>query len=117
MTRTFDQRYPDFLVGHSTQDVYFGTLLPGFSTIEKLSWAGTFGNFHEMDIELKKTRTQLPAGIFLEFRGRMQILARMLLESSYNFMTTVLINTDADISIVSCQGFSEKKFFPSYTTR
>ena len=29
----FEQKYPDFLMGHSTQDVAVGTLLPGFSTL------------------------------------------------------------------------------------
>ena len=29
----FDQWYPDFLVGHSTEDVAVNTLLPGLSTL------------------------------------------------------------------------------------
>ena len=31
---TFDQRYPAFLVGHSTQYVAFRTLLPMLSTLD-----------------------------------------------------------------------------------
>ena len=38
----------------------------------------------------------------------MKSLARTLLESSYNFMTTLQIHTDAENSIISCQRFSEK---------
>ena len=38
----------------------------------------------------------------------MQILARMILESSYDFMRILLIHMDAEIIIMSCQGFSEK---------
>ena len=37
MVRTFDQRYSDFLVARSTQDVSVGTLLPILSTLEKWS--------------------------------------------------------------------------------
>ena len=33
----------------------------------------------------------------------------MLLESAYNFMVPLRIHMDADSSIISCQGFSEKK--------
>ena len=40
----------------------------------------------------------------------MQSLACTLLESSYNFKTTLLIITDAEINILMCQGFSEKIF-------
>ena len=35
MGSTFYQRYPDFLMVHSTRDVAVGTLLHGFSTLEK----------------------------------------------------------------------------------
>ena len=45
---TIRQRYPAFLVGHSTQDVAVGILLPGFSILDKWSWAGTFHTCHEL---------------------------------------------------------------------
>ena len=112
VARNFYQRYPAFLVGHSTRDVVVGTLLPGLSTLDKWSQAGTFGTRHELDIELKNATTQLPAEICLYLQGRMQSVARKLLESSYNFMMTLLIYTDAEISILPCQGFSEKNIPP-----
>ena len=105
MASTFDQRYPSFLVGQSTQDLAVGTLLPIFSTLEKWSRAGTFGTHHELERDLKNSRTQLPAEIRLEPRGIMQSLARTLLESSYDFTMTLLIHTDANINIMLCQGF------------
>ena len=43
---TFDHRYSDFLVGHSTLDVAVGKLLTVFSTLEKWSRAVTFGTRH-----------------------------------------------------------------------
>ena len=48
VTSTFDQRYPDFLVRHSTRDVAVIKLLPGLSTLEKWSQAGTFGTSCEL---------------------------------------------------------------------
>ena len=45
---TFEKRYPDFLVGHSTLDVAVGTLLPGLYTLDKWSQAGEFGTRHEI---------------------------------------------------------------------
>ena len=63
---TFDQQYPAFLLGHSTLDVAVGTFLQGFRTLDKCSRAGTFGNCHKLDKELKNSRTQLPAEIRLD---------------------------------------------------
>ena len=93
MASTFDQRHPAFFVGQSTRDVAVGTLLPGSSTRGKWSRAGTFGTLHELDRELKKSRTQLLAEIRLDLRGRMPSLARMLLDSSYKFTMVLLIHT------------------------
>ena len=39
----------------------------------------------------------------------MQSLACTLLESSYDFMMTLLIHTDAEVHILLCQGFLEKQ--------
>ena len=63
---TFDQRYPYFIMGHSTQDVAFSTLLTVLSTIYKGSWVGTFWTHHELERDLKNTRTQLPAETHLD---------------------------------------------------
>ena len=49
VARTFYQRHPVFLMGHSTQDVAVSTLLPGFSTLDKRSRAGKFGTRHELE--------------------------------------------------------------------
>ena len=95
MASTFDQRYPAFLVGHSTRYVEVGTFLPGLSTLDKWSLAGTFGNHHELERELNNTSTQLISDIHLDLRGKMNSLAHTLLESSYDFTVTLLIHTDA----------------------
>ena len=97
---TFDQRCPAFLVGHSTRDVDVGTLLSGFSTLDKWSRAGKSGNCHEPEIELKNARTQLLAEILLDPQVRIQSLSRTLLGSSCDFMTTLIILTDAEIIIL-----------------
>ena len=39
----------------------------------------------------------------------MQSLARTLLESSYDFVMTLLIHTDVEVRILLCQGFLEKQ--------
>ena len=59
VAKTFDQRYPEFFVGHSTQDVAAGTLLPVFSTLDKWYRSGTCVTLHELERELKNARTQL----------------------------------------------------------
>ena len=59
MASTFDQRYPDFLVGHYTRYMAVGTLLPGFSTIDKWFWAGMFGTLHKLYRDINNDRTQL----------------------------------------------------------
>ena len=48
----FKQRYPVFLMVHNNQDVAVR-----LSTLDKWSRAGTFGNCHELERELKNTRT------------------------------------------------------------
>ena len=101
-------KYPAFLVGHSTQDVAVGTLLTRLLCLDKCSLARTFGTCHELERELNNSRTQLLAEIRLDLRGKRQSLAPTLLDSFYNFMMTLLIHTDAEISILPCQGFSEK---------
>ena len=53
-----------------------------------------------MEIELKNARNQLLEEIHLELRGKMKILAHTLLESSYNFMMTLLLLTNAEIRIL-----------------
>ena len=57
---------------------------------------------------LNNIRTQLLAEIILDLRGKMQSLSRTILGSYYYFMMIVIIQTDAEISILLCQGFSEK---------
>ena len=59
VAKTVDQRYPEFFVGHSTQYVAAGTLLPGISTLDKWYRAGTFVTLHELERKLKNARTQL----------------------------------------------------------
>ena len=97
---TFDQQYLAFIVGHSTQDVAVGTLLPGLSTLGKFSWARTFGTRHKLEIELKNARTQFLEEIHLDLQGRIQIIARTLLDSSYDSMTMLLIHTNSEIRIM-----------------
>ena len=63
---TFYYRYPSFIVGHSTQDMYVGTLIPILSTPDKWSRSGTFGTRHELEGELKNDRNQLLAEICLD---------------------------------------------------
>ena len=85
-----------------------GTLLPGLSTLDKWSREGKFETSHEMERELKNTRIQLLAEICLYLQGKIQSLAHTLLESYYDFMMKFSIHMDEEISILSCQGFSEK---------
>ena len=97
---TFDQSYPAFLVGHSTKEMVVRTLPPRLSTLEECYQAETFGTLHELERELNNTRTPIPAEICLELLGKMQILARILLESPYDFLRMLLIHTDAEIRIL-----------------
>ena len=62
---TFGQRYPAFLVGHSTKNVAFGTLLPRFSTLDICYWAETFGTCYELERDLNNARTKRLAEIRL----------------------------------------------------
>ena len=108
MASTFDQRYPEFFVGHYNRYVTVVILLPVLSTLDKWSWELTFGTHHELEIELNNSRNQLLAEICLDLQGKIQSLAHTLLGSSYNFMMKLLVHTDAEISIMSCQGLSDK---------
>ena len=93
------------------------TILHIFSAIEIWYQAGTFGTRHELEREIKSSRTQLLVKFFLALRGRMQIIARTLLDSSYDFITTPLVHTDADVIILPCQGFSDKKILSLLSDR
>ena len=68
-----------------------------------------FGTRHELDREIKNIRAQLPAKICLDLRGIMKSFACMILKSSYKFTMMLLIHMYAEIRILLCQGFSEKK--------
>ena len=117
MASTFYKRYPAFLVGTSTWDVAVGTLLPVLSTIDKWSQAGMFGIWHELDRDLKNLRTQILAEFCLDLQGKIQILSHTLIESSYDFILTLLIHKDADIRILSCQGFSYKNIISLFSNQ
>ena len=95
LASTFDQRYPEFLVCHSILDMAVGNLPSRFSTLDKWYWAGTFGTRYELEREIKNARTQPLAEIIYDLRGKMQSLARALLDSSYYFTVTNMIHTDA----------------------
>ena len=105
---TFDQRYPAFLVGHSTRDMDIRTLLTVFSIIYKRSRAETFWTCHDLNRALKNSSIQPLAEIFLDLQGILQSLTRTLLESSYDFIKTLLIHTNAETIILLYQRFSEK---------
>ena len=87
------------------------TILPLLSTLDKWSLTETLGIHNELESELKNYRTQFLAEIRLDLRGKMKSIAHTLLYSSCDFMMTLLIHTDADISILLGQGFSEKNIF------
>ena len=91
---TFDQWYPVFLVGHSTEEVAVGTILTRFPTLYKYSWAGTFGTRHEMERYLKNSSTQLLVEIRLDPQNKIQSLACTLLVSSYDFTMKLLIHNN-----------------------
>ena len=95
-------------MGNSTWDVAIGTLLTKFSTIYKWSRAGTFGTQHELGRDLKNYRNQLLAEICFDLRGKINSFSRALLDSSYGFMTMLIVHTYTEISILLCQVFSEK---------
>ena len=95
-------------MGHSTRDVATSTLLPGFPTLENVPDQGTFEIWHKLERDIKNSRTQLLEEISLEIQEKMEIIARTLLDSSYDFMVALIMNADADSSILLCQRFSEK---------
>ena len=66
---------------------------------------------YELERGLKNSGTQLPEKICWYLRGNIKIIARTLLESSYDFTMTLITNTDAEISILLCQGFLDKNIF------
>ena len=75
VARTFFHWYSAFIVGHSTQNMTVGTLLTRLSTLEKWSWAGKFGNRHELEREIKNASTQILTEICLYLFGKVQSLA------------------------------------------
>ena len=100
MAIKFDQRCPAFIVGYYTQDVAIRKLLPVISTLEKWSCSGKFGTWHELEMDLKNARTQFLVEICLDLKFRIQSLAYTLLDSYYEFMMTLIIHMDAEITII-----------------
>ena len=84
------------------------TILPILSTLDKYYQSGTFRTHNEIERDLKDARIQLLAEIFLDIQSKMKSLAHTLLQTYYGLIVVLLIYMDAEISIILCQGFSEK---------
>ena len=93
----------------SSCDVDVGTLLTGLYTLDKFSWAVSFGTHHDLERKLRNVRTKLLSETRLELNGKSQSLARALLEATYDFRMVLLIYTDAEVSILSFQVPPKKK--------
>lgn len=104
---TFEQRYSQFLVG-AQKEFRLGTLLPGFTTLDRWSKDGAYGSRHELERELKNARRQLSEEIRMDLSGKMKALASYLLDTSYDFMMMLLRHTDSEVSILQGHGFEEK---------
>ena len=114
MASKFYQRYPLFLVRHSNGSVAVVKLLPVFYTQDKWPRLGTFVTRDELDRYLHNSGTKLLVEICLNLLDIIKILSCTLLESSYEFKINLIIVMDVDISIILCQGLSEKKLHPFY---